>query len=237
MIQVADTGVGISGQEGMQVVYPKTAANYVRFHFKSVQSTLWRPNSSTVHSVTWARFCSLSLTPRPQHSTRSNQKLNAAGQASNNSLLPVSELHITHVIQGNEQPKCQRQWFLCTCVVIMMRAIFLPVLCWTELCVLVVKSCMEGCIWVRITWQALCIKNHKIRIFGWPYLKLIFSSLIIAYLFLCVCCRLWWQVTLQSLSLDTSGSCCLSMVTGVIPDLPIWCFTTSTRMWYVAVPF
>lgn len=30
------------------------------------------------------------------------------------------------------------------CVVRMMTAIFLPVLCQTELCVLVAKSCMEG---------------------------------------------------------------------------------------------
>lgn len=73
------------------------------------------------------------------------------------SLLPVSELLITHVLQGNEQPTCQCQCFLCICVV-MMTAIFLLVLCWTELWVLVVKSCMEGNIWVRITWQALCIK-------------------------------------------------------------------------------
>lgn len=72
---------------------------------------------------------------------------------------------------------------------------------------------------------------------SWQYLKLIFNSLVMAYPFLLVCCRLWWQVTLQSLSFDTSGSCCLSMVTGVIPDLPTWCFTSSTRMWYVAVPF
>lgn len=40
MIQVADTGVGILGQEGMQVVYTKTAASDIRIHFKSVQLTL-----------------------------------------------------------------------------------------------------------------------------------------------------------------------------------------------------
>lgn len=50
------------------------------------------------------------------------------------------------------------------CVVRMMTAIFLPVLCRTELCVLVAKSCMEGDIWGRITWQALCIKNRKTKI-------------------------------------------------------------------------
>lgn len=60
MIQVADTGVGISGQEGMQVVYTKTAANDIGLHFKLVQSLLWRPSGSTVHYHTQARVCSLS---------------------------------------------------------------------------------------------------------------------------------------------------------------------------------
>lgn len=63
MIQVADIGVGISGQEGMQVVYTKTAANDIRFHFKLVQNLPWRPSDSTVHHHTWDRVCRLSWHP------------------------------------------------------------------------------------------------------------------------------------------------------------------------------
>lgn len=124
MIQVADTGVGISGQEGMQVVYPKTAANEVRFCFKPVQSVLWRLNSSTVCFLTWAKLCSPSFTPRPQllippgaiRSWMLQVKLQTI--VCYCSLSPaaagISELHITPVMQGNEQPKCQCQWFLCS---------------------------------------------------------------------------------------------------------------------------
>jgi len=60
MIQVADAGVGISGQEGMQVMYTKTAAHDIRFHFKLVKIFPWRPSGK---ACTQAGVCSLSSHP------------------------------------------------------------------------------------------------------------------------------------------------------------------------------
>lgn len=112
MIQVADTGVGILGQEGMQVVYTKTAASDIRIHFKSVQLTL---EAQWLHSPLLypggAQFASWAHT-HASALIRSTQKLRLQGFKLQTAELAVWTPHHSF----HAMPK--HQWFLWSCVVI-----------------------------------------------------------------------------------------------------------------------